>query len=285
MKIEKNFSLKDLNTFGVDIKAKYFVEVTTLNELKEVLKRYKNEKTFLLGGGSNTLFVNNWDGLVLKIDVKGKKVIDEDKENIFIECFSGEVWDEFVNWTVENNYAGIENMVMIPGTVGGGVAQNIAAYGQNITDVLFEIKVWDIENEREKTLKPQDCDFRYRSSKFKKEWKNKYVITKVVFKLKKESKDLELSYHERAGRYGSLLEELKSFAKEPYSLKDVAQAVRNQREKRLPSVDTCGTCGSFFQNPVVSIEKFEELKKKISDLQSYPVEDLSYEGSRNLESL
>ncbi len=276
MKIKKDFSIKHLNTFGVDVNAKYFAKVDTFLELKKLLKKYSGEKVFLLGGGSNTLFVNDWDGLMIKINVKGKKVKNENENYVYIECYSGELWDDFVNWTVKNNYAGVENMVMIPGTVGGGVAQNIAAYGQNITDVLFEIEVWDIENEKKKTLKPEDCNFAYRSSNFKHDWKNKYVITKVIFKLKKESRDLELSYHERAGRYGSLLEELQSFANEPYSLSDVAQAVKNQRKKRLPCTDLCGTCGSFFQNPVVSLEKFKELEKKIPELQSYPVENLNY---------
>ena len=278
MDIKRDFSIKKLNTFEIDVKTKYFVEVETEDDLKEVLKEFKNEKIFILGGGSNTLFVNDWDGLMLKISIKGKEILKQDKEFVYISCKSGEVWDGFVRWTVEKNLSGIENMIMIPGTVGGGVAQNIAAYGQNIIDVLSEIEVWDIENEKEKTLKPGECDFKYRSSNFKHKWKNKYVITKIVFKLKKETKELELSYHERAGRYGSLLEELQTFAKEPYSLKDVMQAVINQREKRLPSVDDFGTCGSFFQNPVISLEKFKELEKIIPELQSYPAQDLKYEN-------
>lgn len=280
MKEKKNFSIKNLNTFGVDVKAKYFVEVDTFEDLKKILKKYKNEKLFILGGGSNTLFLSDWDGLMVKIEIKGKKVKKETNDYVYVDCNAGEIWDDFVMWTVENNYAGIENMIMIPGTVGGGVAQNIAAYGQNITDVLFEIEVFDVKKEKIKILKPKDCDFKYRSSKFKEEWKNRYIITRVTFKFKKEAKDLELGYHERAGRYGSLLQELENFAKEPYSLKDVMQAVINQRTKRLPSVDEYGTCGSFFQNPVVSLKKFKELEKTIPDLQSYPVEDLRYEKGK-----
>ncbi len=283
MEIKRNFSIKDLNTFEIDVNAKIFTEVNTEEELKEVLKKFKKEKIFILGGGSNTLFVNDWDGLVLKINVKGKKIKKEDETYVYIECKGGEIWDDLVRWSVNQNFSGVENMVMIPGTVGGGVAQNIAAYGQNITDVLYEIVIWDIENEKEKILKPEDCDFKYRSSKFKNEWKNKFIITTVIFKLKKETKELELSYHERAGRYGSLLEELQTFAKEPYSIQDVMQAVLNQREKRLPSVDDYGTCGSFFQNPVVSLKKLKELEKRIPDLQSYPVEDLKYEKKQKKE--
>jgi UDP-N-acetylmuramate dehydrogenase len=129
-------------------------------------------------------------------------------------------------------------------------------------------------------LKPEECNFEYRSSKFKHEWKYKYVVTSAVFKMKKDSKTFELSYHEREGRYGSILEELSSFAKEPYTLDDVANAVKRQREKRLPSVDDYGTCGSFFRNPIISVKKFKELEKKISDLQSYPVENLNYRNEQ-----
>lgn len=272
MEVKENFSIKNLNTFAIDVKAKYFVEVGNQKELKEVLQRFKKENLFILGGGSNTLFVNDWDGLMLKINIKGKKVVKQENDFVFVECYAGEVWDDFVNWCVERNFAGVENMIFIPGTVGGAVAQNIGAYGQGIVDVLHEVEVFDVDDFTQKTLKPNDCNFEYRSSNFKKHWKNKYIITKAVFKLKKEGKDLELSYKERAGRYGSILEELKTFAKEPYTIQDVAKAVKSQREKRLPCVEEFGTCGSFFKNPVVSFKKFEELKTQIPDLQSYPVE-------------
>ncbi len=271
--IKKDFSIKNFNTFCVDVKAKFFAEVNSLDELRWVLNEMKDEKLFILGGGSNTLFVNDWDGLVLQINIKGLSVKKEDKENVYVECFAGEVWDDFVKWCVEKNYAGVENMVNIPGSVGGGISQNIGAYGQEIKDVVSEVLVFDVEKKLEETLKAEACGFEYRFSNFKDKWKERYVIVKGVFKLRKESDNLELSYKERAGRYGSLLEELQSFAKEPYSLKDVMEAVQRQREKRLPSVDDWGTCGSFFKNPVVRLKKFEELSKKISDLQSYPTED------------
>lgn len=274
--VKKDFSIKNFNTFCVDVKAKYFAEVDSLEELKWVLNEMKKEKIFILGGGSNTLFVNDWDGIVLKINFKGMKKREENDKEVYVECFAGEVWDDFVKWCVERNYAGVENMVDIPGTVGGGISQNIGAYGQEIKDVLDEITVFDIKENSEKKLKPEDCNFEYRFSNFKGEWKDRYIIVKGVFKLKKESKDLNLSYTERAGRYGSLLEELESFAKEPYSLKDVMEAVQRQRKKRLPSVEDWGTCGSFFKNPIVKLEKFNQLSKKISDLQSYPTEKSGY---------
>lgn len=283
MKIKKNFSIKDFNTFSIDIKSKYFVEVDNVEDCKEVLKKFGDEKIFFLGGGSNTLFVNDWDGLIIKINFLGREIKDEDDEYAYVNFKAGEEWDDFVNWAVGNNYAGVENMVMIPGSVGGAVTQNIAAYGQNITDVLFEIEVLDVNSGEIIFLKPEECDFRYRSSKFKNEWRKKYVVVSATFKLKKNAQTFELSYHERSGRFGSLMDELKSFAKEPYTLKDVSKAVRNQREKRLPAVEDYGTCGSFFKNPVVSMEEFKELEKKIPDLQSYPPEDLIYKKSDKKE--
>jgi UDP-N-acetylmuramate dehydrogenase len=244
MKEKKNFSLKDFNTFGVDVNAKYFLEVEYVQEFPKILEKYVDEKLFVLGGGSNTLFVNDWDGVVIKLKNKGKKVLKGDSMKVF--CNAGEDWDDFVEWTVENGYAGIEKMVMIPGTVGGAVSQNIGAYGQTISDVLVEIEALDIQTKKEILLKPEDCGFEYRSSNFKKDWKNKYIVLSAVFKLEKGKNDL--------------LESL--------------NYVKKQREKKLPSVKDFGTCGSFFKNPFVTKEKYEEICKKIPDLDFYIEKDL-----------
>jgi UDP-N-acetylmuramate dehydrogenase len=276
MSIKKNFSLKNFNTFRVDVRAKYFVKVKTIKQCLNILERFKNEKILILGGGSNTLLLEDWDGLVLKIDFRGKKITEQNKEEIYMEVAGGEDWDKLVRYSVKKNWAGIENLVMIPGTVGGAVAQNIGAYGQNITETIHAVNIIDISTLKSRTLTPTECNYKYRSSNFKTQWKNKYIITSAIFKLKKNTKEFELSYHERAGRYGSLKEELESFSKEPYSIKDVMKAVIRQRTKRLPSVDEYGTCGSFFENPLVPFEKYKELSKIVSDLQCYPSEDLKY---------
>lgn len=276
MEIQKNVSLKNLNTFKIDSKAKYLIEIEEPNELIENKELFKNEKILILGGGSNTLLVNDWDGIVLKPIFKGKKVVKETTEYVEIEVASGEIWDDFVKWCVEKDYAGVENLVLIPGTVGGAVAQNIAAYGQNITDTLFSIRAINLETMKKVSLKPSACGYEYRRSNFKNIWRNKFLITYATFKLKKNTKKFELSYHERAGRYGSIMEELQSFASEPFSIQDVMEAIVRQRNKRLPSTDDWGTCGSFFENPIVTKEKYYELSKLIKDLQAYPVENLSY---------
>ena len=277
LKIEENTSLKNYNTFKVDVTAKYLAIPQTIEEIKGVLEKFKDEKLIILGGGSNVLFTKDWDGLVLIPNLKGINVVKEDDKHVYVQASAGEIWDEFVRWCVKNDYAGIENMVMIPGTVGGGVSQNIGAYGQEISKVIEEIKVLDIETFEEKRLKPKDCAYGYRKSNFKNIWQNRYLITSAIFKLTKHTKEFELSYHERAGRYGSLKEELDSFAKEPYSIQDVMEAIVRQRGKRLPSVEEYGTAGSFFANPIVTVEKFNDLSKIIEELQSYPAEGYSDE--------
>lgn len=277
MQVKKNYSLKKHNTFCTNTKAKYFTNVKTLDQLKEILKNYPNEEILVIGDGSNTLFVNDWDGLVLKMDIKGKDIVEEDEQTVSIKIAAGENWDDFVRYTVKNNCAGIENLVMVPGTVGGAVRGNIACYGHNISDSIVSVEVFDIESGEVKSIKKKECGFLYRDSNFKKKWKKKYIIVSTVFKLNKNSKEFELSYHERAGRYGSIKEELLSFAKEPYSVHDVMKAVIRQRTKRLPSLDDWGTCGSAFENPVVSFKKFKELSEIITDLQCYPHQDLKYD--------
>ena len=276
MKIKENASLNKYNTFNIDVKAKYLVELESKEECLDVLDKYKDEKILILGGGSNILFVNDWNGIVLRPVFKGINIIEETENTVLLEVAAGEEWDSFVRWCVEHDYAGVENMVLIPGSVGGAVSQNIAAYGQNITDTLTSITAIELSTKKEITLKPEECGYEYRRSNFKNIWKNKYLITSATFELKKNNKEFELSYHERAGRYGSLKEELDAFAKEPYSIQDVMEAIIRQRNKRLPKVEDLGTCGSFFENPVVTVEKYNELAKKMEDLQSYPVENLSY---------
>lgn len=277
LKIEENTSLKNYNTFKVDVTAKYLAIPQTIEEIKEVLEKFKDENLIILGGGSNTLFTKDWDGLVLIPKLKGINVVKEDEKYVYVQASAGEIWDEFVRWCVKNDYAGIENMVMIPGTVGGGVSQNIGAYGQEISKVIEEINALDIKTFEEKVIKPEECGYGYRKSNFKNIWQNKYLITSTIFKLTKHTKEFELSYHERAGRYGSLKEELDSFAKEPYSIQEVMEAIIRQREKRLPSVEEYGTAGSFFANPIVTVDKFNELSKIVEELQSYPAEGYSEE--------
>jgi UDP-N-acetylmuramate dehydrogenase len=277
MQVKKNHSLKNYNTFGVDVKTKYFAEIKNLTELKEVLIQYSNEKILILGEGSNTLLVDDWDGITLKISIKGKKILTN-HDLVDVEVNSGENWNDFVEYTIKQNLSGVENMVLIPGTVGAAVAQNIGAYGQEVVDIIQSVKVIDIKTCKLQTLLPKDCDFSYRNTKFKNEWKDKYIILSSIFRLKKYPKGIEgeRKYNEdisKSKQYEGLLEELKLFAKQPYGIKDVSQAVKNLRRKKLPLLDEYGSCGCFFANPIIKQSKYEELKKQIPNLVGYPMKN------------
>lgn len=276
MDIYKNTSLKEYNTFRVDVNAKYLALPKSIEEIREILNEYRNEKILLLGGGSNILFTKDWDGLVIKPELKGINIVNEDEEKITLEVASGEVWDDFVRYTVAKDYAGIESMVMIPGTVGGGSSQNIGAYGEEICNVIEEIKVIDIETLEEKIFKTGECGYGYRKSNFKNIWMNRYIITSTVFQLEKNAEEYKSKYSERAGRYTSLKEELAVFGKEPYSIENIMEAVIEKRKKILPLVEEYGTAGSFFANPVITKQKFNELSEIIEGLPSYPADTEEY---------
>jgi UDP-N-acetylmuramate dehydrogenase len=278
MEISHNRSLKALNQYGVDVAAKIYVDIKDLKDLEELKNSelLKEQNILILGEGNNILFKDNYDGLVIKPNFKGKEIVREDENNIFIKAYSGENWEEFVIWSVENGYQGIENMTMIPSSVGGAVSQNIAAYGQNIMDVVQTVYAFDLKEKVFKTFENKDCEYEYRSSIFKTKYRNRFLILYAIFKFNKVAKELEISYHERASRYGSLEDELKKFSKEPYSIADVMKAVQNLRSKKLPSVEEYGTCGSVFANPIITKDKYFELAKLIPELQSYPVEKLDY---------
>lgn len=278
MNILSSKSLKELNQYSVDVSAKYFVEIANEKDITDLVDSgyLKKERVLILGSGNNILFTTDFDGIVIKPCLLGKDIAKEDERYIWIEVSCGEDWDTFVRWCVKNNYQGIENLVDIPSSIGGAVSQNIAAYGQNIMDVIESVNTIDLKTGNRKIFSNKECKFTYRNSIFKSKEKNRYLITSAIFKLKKESNDLEISYFERKSRYGSLEDELKSFAKEPYSIQDVMQAVINQRKKKLPSIKEYGTCGSVFENPTVTKEKYVSLCKEISELQSYPVEKLVY---------
>lgn len=278
MKIEKNISLKNYNQYGVEASAKYFIEIPNIDTLNELLNStiIKEKNILILGDGNNILFTKDFDGLIIKPKFKGKEIVKEDNQYIWIKMCSGEDWEEFVKWCVNNHYQGTENMTMIPSSIGGAVSQNIAAYGQNIMDIVSEVETINIKTGKEKTFSNKECEYSYRNSIFKSQHKNEFLIISATFKLNKVANELETSYHERESRYGSLESELNTFTKPPYSIQDVMKAVENQRNKKLPSVKEYGTCGSVFTNPLVTKEKYIELSNIIPELQSYPLDKLQY---------
>ena len=260
--INSNYPLRDYNTFNISVNAKLFYEFKDKISLQKILKKedLKNEKILILGGGSNILFSKNYNGLILKNGILGINIISETKNHVEVEVGAGENWHEFVLWSINNNLSGIENLALIPGLVGASPIQNIGAYGVEVKDTITNVKFIDIKSRIEKSLNNKDCNFEYRSSIFKKELKNKTIITDVTFKLSKT--DLNII------KYGAIKSELKSLKEKPSS-KAICQAVINIRSRKLPNPKELGNSGSFFKNPIITNNKYKQLKKNFPDLVAY----------------
>lgn len=264
MQIHQNFSLKKYNTFGIEAKAKQFVAVHNLEELKLVLENYRNDEKFILGGGSNMLLTQNIDALVIHVDLKGKKVIKEDDNFVWVESNAGENWHEFVLWTINQNYGGLENMSLIPGNVGTTPVQNIGAYGAEIKDTFVSCDAMNIETQEMKTFTKDECNFGYRESIFKHEAKGKYIITSVVYKLTKHN-------HKISVEYGDIKSELAKNNISSPTIKDVSNAVITIRQSKLPDPKELGNSGSFFKNPVISRELFLKVQEKFPEVKYFEV--------------
>ena len=259
MQIHNNFSLKKYNTFGIEAKAKQFVAVHNIDELKSVLENHVSDKKFILGGGSNMLLTQDINALVIHVDLKGKKIINEDDDFVWVESQAGENWHEFVLWTINQNFGGLENMSLIPGNVGTTPVQNIGAYGTEIKDTFVSCEAMNILSQEMKSFTKEDCNFGYRESVFKQEAKDKYVITSVVFKLTKRNHKINTSY-------GDITKELEKQNVTTPTLKDVSNAVIAIRQSKLPDPKELGNSGSFFKNPIISKELFEKVQQKFPEV-------------------
>lgn len=279
-------SLKDYNYLSVDANAKYFVRLGDEEALPELVKfaQAKSLEILVLGKGSNILFVDDYPGLVILNCIPGREVIETSDTYAVVELGAGEDWPDFVRWAVfEQDMYGLENLTDIPGTVGAAPAQNIAAYGQNQSDIFVSLRAYDTQKNEFLEFDSDMCDFSYRSSLFKKS-SGRYIITRVRYKLGRGLNDkLETSYDERPGRYDSIVSMLQKLGEPPYDSKDVSKAISEIR-KKLPEKENYGTVGSFFINPTVSIKKYKELAAKIDGLQFYPVKDLDY-SVKNIEDI
>ncbi|MFL9830851.1 UDP-N-acetylmuramate dehydrogenase [Flavobacterium sp. ST-87] len=264
MEIQHHFSLKNYNTFGIEAKARQFVAVHCVAELKTVLEQHQSEKKFILGGGSNMLLTQDIDALVIHIDLKGKKIIKEDDDSVWVEGQAGENWHEFVLWCIDQNYGGLENMSLIPGNVGTTPVQNIGAYGAEIKDTFVSCEAMNIETQEIKTFSNAECHFGYRESIFKHDVKDQYIITSVVFKLTKRNHKINTSY-------GDILAELERTNVTNPGLKDVSNAVIAIRKSKLPDPKELGNSGSFFKNPIVLKSDFEAIHKKFPEMKFYEV--------------
>lgn len=264
MNIENNFSLKNYNTFGIEAKAKQFVAVHSIDELKTILENHPNDKKFILGGGSNMLLTQDIDALVIHIDLKGKKVIQQDDDFVWVESQAGESWHEFVLWTIEQDFGGLENMSLIPGNVGTTPVQNIGAYGREIKDTFVSCEGMEIATKSMRTFTKEECNFGYRESIFKQDVKDQFIITSVIYKLTKRNHKINTSY-------GDITKELTDKNIETPTLKDVSNAVIAIRQSKLPNPKELGNSGSFFKNPVVSKDDFLKAQAKFPEIKFYEV--------------
>ncbi len=267
MKILEYHSLKKFNTFGIEATAKFYAEFSSVADLKEILSddRFLNTKKLILGGGSNLLFTQNFDGLVLKNNLKGIELIKEDADFYYVRSAAGEVWHEFVMHCIKHNYAGLENLSLIPGNVGASPMQNIGAYGVEIKDVFYELEAFSLADKTLRTFSAAECKFGYRESVFKHELKNKFIITSVTFKLFKTPR-FNTSY-------GAIETELKMMGIVDKSIRAISKAVCNIRNSKLPNPAEIGNAGSFFKNPEVVKGKYEFLKIKYPEIVGYPIEN------------
>ena len=262
MNFQQNISLKNYNTFSINVNAERFISVDSVYLLKQLLKTEKN--FFLISGGSNMLLTKDINKLVVHIDIKGISIDREDNKDVYITVNAGENWHEFVLWCVSNNYGGIENLSLIPGNVGTCPIQNIGAYGVEVKDTITKVEALEIESGKLVQFSNEECNFGYRNSIFKNVAKGKYILTSVSFKLTKNEHNLNTSY-------GAIETELALNEITKPSLKNISDAVIAIRKSKLPDPKKIGNSGSFFKNPVISKEQFIKLQKEYINIPSYPI--------------
>ncbi len=268
--IQENISLKPYNTFGVDVSARYFAEVNSVEELIETLKFSKIQTLPLLflGGGSNILLTKSFDGLAILLNLKGiiEEIIDDNL--VLVTAKAGENWHQFVMFCLDKNYGGLENLSLIPGNVGTSPMQNIGAYGTEIKDIFESCKVLNLDNFEIETLNSEQCKFGYRDSVFKQEGKGKYVILEVTFRLTTKVHRIDVEY----GAIKSELENMGIDISTPLNvtIQDISKAVISIRQSKLPDPKVIGNAGSFFKNPTIPASQFEDLKQKFENIPGYP---------------
>ena len=268
MEILENISLKSDNTFGIDVIAKYYYTIDSAEAFIALSQTeiFQNNKYLLLGGGSNVLFTSDYDGLIIKNNLKGISIVEENNDHIILNVGSGENWHEFVLYCIKNDWGGIENMSLIPGTVGAAPIQNIGAYGIEIKDILISVETIEIDSSRAFTFKNKDCLFDYRSSIFKGLYKGKHFITNVQLKLTKQN-------HLISTQYGDIQGVLSERNISQPTIKNVSDAVISIRQSKLPDPKIIGNAGSFFKNPIINQSQFEVFIASHPEAPSYKVGD------------
>ncbi len=266
MRIQENVSLKPYNTFGIDAKARFFVHVTTVEELVWVLEQENYPEKLILGGGSNMLLTGDIDALVIHIGLMGKEILEEGRTHTLIRVMAGENWHDLVLWTLERNLGGLENLSLIPGSVGSAPIQNIGAYGVELKDSFVSCEAVEVATGRKRLFSLEDCRFGYRESFFKQEGKGKFVITSVTLRLTSGE-------HQLRTEYGTIADELEGADVLHPTITDISNAVIRIRQRKLPDPAILGNSGSFFKNPVVDKGKLAEIQKKYEQVPFYSISE------------
>lgn len=261
--IKENVSLKPYNTFGLEVSARYFTEITGADQLTALLQdpAWSTVKKLFLGGGSNILLLNDFEGLVIRIAIKGIKVTEETPDHVILQAGAGEVWHTFVLHCIEQNLGGVENMSLIPGTVGAAPMQNIGAYGAEVKDTFHCLEALNLKTLKTEIFDREKCAFGYRESFFKHEGKDQYVILNVSFKL---SKRPEINV-----AYGAIRQTLTEMGVESPGIRDVSDAVIRIRRSKLPDPAEIGNSGSFFKNPEIPGSEYSKIREKYPDMPGY----------------
>lgn len=267
MEIKENQSLLNFNTFHVDVHASFLIRINNENEIVESFEfaKAKNLNYMILGGGSNVLFLHDFDGVIFQPVNKGIEIVDENRDEVIIQIQAGESWDDVVRFSIDNNFFGIENLSAIPGSAGAAPIQNIGAYGVEVKDSLISVLGMKISSAKKLILTNQDCEFGYRNSIFKRELKNDFLITSIRLKLSKIPK-VNLSY-------SNLSEYFSSKKMSEISSKEISAVIRKIRESKLPNPEMLGNAGSFFKNPVVSKLKYDELESQFDSIPSFIINE------------
>lgn len=269
MQVQQNISLKPYNTFGLAATAKYYCQINSVEDLAAGLRLAQFAEKFVLSGGSNMLITKDIEALVLHINIKGISIVHEDENRVILKVMAGENWHQMVLWTLDQGYGGLENLSLIPGNTGTAPVQNIGAYGVELKDVFESCEAMDVETQKMRTFTKTECNFEYRDSYFKNEGKNRFIITSVSFQLTKRNHQLNTSY-------GAIEGELEKQGIKNPTIKDISNAVMAIRRSKLPDPSKLGNSGSFFKNPVVSRERFEQFSKEHPNAPFYRVSEAAY---------
>lgn len=265
MELQTGISLKPYNTFGIDVKARLFARFDSVEELQLLLQmpELKHKPKLILGGGSNLLFTKDFEGVVLQNNIKGITQLREEEAHVYVKAGGGEVWHAFVQYALEHNLGGVENLSLIPGTVGASPLQNIGAYGVELKDVFQELEAVHLPSSEIHTFDNAACSFGYRESVFKNKYKGQYIVTSVTFRLHR--------HHKLNTTYGAIKTTLEEMQVQQPTIQDVSAAVCHIRQSKLPDPKQIGNAGSFFKNPEIPVMQYEKLKAQFPDIPSYPV--------------